>query len=60
MTIKRSLAAATFGATAALTAAFMPTANAEMKHEGVTVNILTRRDPSSPDGSSSGAKSSRR
>ena len=45
MTIKRSLAAATFGAAAALTAAFMPTANAEMKHEGVTVNILTRPGP---------------
>ena len=45
MTIKRSLTAATFGAAAALTAAFMPTANAEMKHEGVTVNILTRPGP---------------
>ena len=41
----RTLAAATIGAAALGAAAFAPLAGAQMKHEGVTVNILTRPGP---------------
>ena len=41
----RTLAAAAVGAAALGAAAFAPVAGAEMKHEGVTVNILTRPGP---------------
>ena len=43
--MKRTLALATVGAAALGAAAFAPVAGAEMKHEGVTVNILTRPGP---------------
>ena len=41
----RTLATAAIGAAALGAAAFAPLAGAEMKHEGVTVNILTRPGP---------------
>ena len=43
--MKRTLVAATVGAAALGAAVFAPLAGAEMKHEGVTVNILTRPGP---------------
>ena len=43
--MKRTLVAATVGAAALGAAVFAPVAGAEMKHEGVTVNILTRPGP---------------
>ena len=43
--MKQTLVAATVGAAALGAAAFAPLAGAEMKHEGVTVNILTRPGP---------------
>ena len=45
MKLQRSVALATFGAAALTAAALAPAANAEMKHEGITVNILTRPGP---------------
>jgi multiple sugar transport system substrate-binding protein len=43
--MRRTLAAAAIGAAALGATVFAPVAGAEMKHEGVTVNILTRPGP---------------